>query len=420
MKLSLADLAGTRATPTPRGLVSVCSAHPLVLRATLRHARDTETTALIEATCNQVNHHGGYTGMTPADFAELTRRIAREEGCDEALILLGGDHLGPNPWRDRPAEEALAEAGRMVADYVAAGFSKLHLDASMGCAGEPEQTDDDLAAERAARLAATAEDAAKTAGLPPPHYVIGTEVPPPGGADHAVDAVTPTAPEAARRTIDVHRDVFAKAGLEEAFERVVAAVVQPGVEFGVSGVAIYDPEAAAGLSALLDDRPDLVFEAHSTDYQGEAPLAALVRTGFQILKVGPELTFVMREALYALDAIAADLLPERKGRALFAAMESAMQGDPRHWKRHYADSEAHWQRHYAFSDRIRYYWPGAQHALDDLFHAIEGRRIPLPLLMQHAPWALSAADTPLDPAAFVMDRIRVSLDAYHAAAKDIS
>jgi CHAD domain-containing protein len=38
-------------------------------------------------------------------------------------------------------------------------------------------------------------------------------------------------------------------------------------------------------------------------------LAALVRDGFAILKVGPALTFALREALYGLDLIAAALDP---------------------------------------------------------------------------------------------------------------
>ncbi len=65
------------------------------------------------------------------------------------------------------------------------------------------------------------------------------------------------------------------------------------------------------LCAVLDDEPDLAFEAHSTDYQGRQPLRELVEDGFAILKVGPELTFALREALYGLDLIAGDLFPDR-------------------------------------------------------------------------------------------------------------
>jgi D-tagatose 6-phosphate 4-epimerase len=110
----------------PEGITSVCSAHPLVLRAALRHGRENGSRVLIEATCNQVNHLGGYTGMQPADFVALVEKIADEEGFPVDRIILGGDHLGPNPWRNRPAQEAMVEAEEMVAAFIKAGFRKIH------------------------------------------------------------------------------------------------------------------------------------------------------------------------------------------------------------------------------------------------------------------------------------------------------
>lgn len=419
MTVALTDLARLYHAGTPRGITSVCSAHPLVLRAALRHGRATGATVLIEATCNQVNHQGGYTGMTPADFADLVRGIATEESCPADQIILGGDHLGPNPWRDRPADEALDEAGAMIAAYVAAGFTKIHLDASMGCAGEPPALDDTVTATRAARLARIAEDTAAAHDLPPPHYIIGTEVPPPGGADHALSTVPPTDAGAARNTLAVHRQIFADHQLSEAFTRVIGLVVQPGVEFGNRNVIPYAPQPARELIRVLDDQPQFVFEAHSTDYQGSDPLTQLVRDGFAILKVGPELTFFLREALYALDLIASDLLPDYGDRPLKAAMEALMQGQPGHWARHYPGDpgEQRLLRHYSLSDRIRYYWttPEARAAVDRLTDSLRGKVIPLPLIWQHLPGASGFAGQPLDPEALLIWRITQSLQSYHAA-----
>ena len=81
MRLRLDQLVSCRIDGTPRGITSVCSAHPVVLRAALRRGAQIGATVLIEATCNQVNHRGGYTGMTPADFAALVARIAGQEHC---------------------------------------------------------------------------------------------------------------------------------------------------------------------------------------------------------------------------------------------------------------------------------------------------------------------------------------------------
>lgn len=416
----LSGLARLRRSGTPRGITSVCSAHPVVLRAALRFGRDHAAPVLIEATCNQVNHQGGYTGMTPADFAALVRDLARQEGCPADLVLLGGDHLGPNPWRDLPAEAAMAEAEAMIAAFVAAGFRKLHLDASMGCKGEPAALDDETTATRAARLAAVAEAVARDAGGPLPLYVIGTEVPPPGGADHALDGIEPTSAGAARKTIAVHRATFAAAGLQDAFARTIGLVVQPGVEFGNHNVILYDRSKSAALSAVLDDEAQFVFEAHSTDYQGTPPLAALVEDGFPILKVGPELTFVLREALYALDLIASDLIAGYGARPLMQAMESVMLADPANWQRHYGGDAATQRllRHYSLSDRIRYYWPNpaAQGAVDRLVAALRGVTVPLPLFRQHFPAAAARfADRPLDATEVLIWRVGESLSAYHAA-----
>ena len=92
------------------GITAVCSAHPLVIEAALRLAGSGDRTVLIEATCNQVNQDGGYTGMTPAAFREFVEGIAGKVGFDTGRIVLGGDHLGPNPWKGLPADEAMAKA----------------------------------------------------------------------------------------------------------------------------------------------------------------------------------------------------------------------------------------------------------------------------------------------------------------------
>ncbi len=419
MQIELSKLAALRAQGRPTGITSVCSAHPIVLRAALRYGRDHSSTVLIEATCNQVNHLGGYTGMAPADFATLVRRIANEEGCPENLIVLGGDHLGPNPWRDRAAEEAMAEAERMVAAYVDAGFRKIHLDASMGCLGEPAALDDETTAHRASRLAAVAEASARQAGRAMPVYVIGTEVPPPGGADHALTTIEPTAASAARQTIEVHRRVFAEAGLAGGFERAIGLVVQPGVEFGNHNVIRYDRSKIDALKQVLEDEPQFVFEAHSTDYQGADPLTALVEDGFPILKVGPELTFVLREALYGLDLIASDFVPDYGKRPLYAAMEALMMAHRENWSRHYhgTEDEQCWLRHYSLSDRIRYYWASkeAQSAVARLCDALAGKSVPLPLIWQHMPAAHQFSDTPLNPEEVLIWRVTKSLAEYHAA-----
>lgn len=352
----------------------------------MRCTAPTPLPLLIEATCNQVNQDGGYTGMTPAAFRRFVEEIAVRTGFPLERLILGGDHLGPNPWKSLPADQAMAKAEVMIRAFAAAGFTKLHLDCSTGCAGEPVALDDAQTAARAARLAAAAE-AARTQGGIAPVYIIGTEVPIPGGAMEEIEGLELTSPDAALTTFEVHRRAFADAGQQDAFARVVGLVVQPGVEFGNHNVIDYDSAAARDLSAALARMPGLVFEAHSTDYQTRAALTALVRDGFAILKVGPGLTFVLREALYGLDAIAEELFPGQRGRTLRQAMEAVMLDAPGNWDRYYhgSDAERALQRHFSYSDRIRYYWPqpAAEQAVGELFALLDGVDLPETLVTQY-------------------------------------
>jgi len=368
-----------------QGITSVCSAHPLVIRAALELARERGQLALIEATCNQVNQFGGYTGMQPADFARRVRETATNLGLGEDDVILGGDHLGPQPWRREHAETAMAKAVAMVEAFVGAGFAKIHLDCSMRCADDPEILPEAVIAERAARLAEAAEGAA---GVHKPVYIIGTEVPPPGGMG-AGHAIVPTDPAHVQMTLDLHRQAFAARGLEEAFGRVVGMVVQPGVDFGNEEVVYFDPSGATALSRALDDAPGLVFEAHSTDYQRPEGYKALVAHHFAILKVGPAASFALREALYGLQAVEAELVPAAQRSGLRAALEAAMLARPGDWSGHYDGTPEHqaYLRHFSYSDRLRYYWtePGVVAAVEQLFANLERTGLPLPLVSQYLP-----------------------------------
>jgi D-tagatose-1,6-bisphosphate aldolase subunit GatZ/KbaZ len=282
------------------GICSVCSSHPLVIEAALREAAREGRYALIEATCNQVNQFGGYTGMRPLDFHHYVAGIAARVALPMPRVLLGGDHLGPSVWRGEPASEALARAEQLVANYVAAGFRKIHLDCSMSCADDPGALTDAVVATRAAQLCVASESAWRASGGEPPIYVIGTEVPTPGGAAEALESLAVTTPAAVSATLDAHRNAFQQAGLEHAWARVVALVVQPGVEFDHHKVIDYEPAKARELAQRIQREPGVVYEAHSTDYQTPAALAALVRDHFAILKVGPGVTFALRETFWAL------------------------------------------------------------------------------------------------------------------------
>lgn len=398
------------------GITSVCSAHPLVLETAMRRAAAQDGLLLIEATCNQVNQDGGYTGMTPAAFRDRQWALADAAGLPRTRLLLGGDHLGPNPWRARPAAEAMAKAETLVAAFAAAGYRKLHLDASMACADDGPALAPATIATRAASLCAAAERAAASAGAPPPLYVVGTEVPTPGGAHEPMDHLAVTPPEDVAHTLALHRDAFAALGLHDAFARAVAVVVQPGVEFGTDSVHDFVPGAAAKLADALAGADGVVFEAHSTDYQTASALRALVAGHFAILKVGPELTFALREAIFALDALAGELFGAGPVRP---ALRVAMQRDPSWWRGYHAPDDL-LAREFSLSDRVRYYWPApdVDAAVTGLLARLGAARLPPPLVSQfmpaqHAAWRDGRIG--LHPFDLIRHRIGQVMERYDAA-----
>ena len=339
---------------------SVCSAHPVVLAASMKMAERLDRPIVIEATSNQVNQDGGYTGMMPADFVGIVNEMADHAGVARNRIIFGGDHLGPQAWRAMDASAAMAKADAMVQAYVTAGFGKIHLDCSEGCAGEPAQLGDEITAERSARLAQICCDISDDV-----LFVIGTEVPPPGGA-RADDAgeILSTSPASARKTLAAHDAAFGAMA-----DRIGGLVVQPGVEFSPTAVHDLPMGRDPHLLDALRDHPDICLEAHSTDYQKPAVYPRLAELGFAFQKVGPALTFAYRAAVYALDQLRS---PQKE---LEATMEALMLADPSYWEGHYhGDDEALYaQRHFGLADRIRYYWPQpkAQAAVQGLMAAFD-------------------------------------------------
>jgi D-tagatose-1,6-bisphosphate aldolase subunit GatZ/KbaZ len=410
---------------------SICSPNRYVLEAGMLQALRDNALLLIESSSNQVNQFGGYTGQNPASFAAFVREVASQMNFPAERIVLGGDHLGPHVWRAESPEKAMAKARELVRDCVRAGYSKIHLDASMHLAGDPVEKNkplaDEIVSARAAELCAVAEEAHREmrSESPAPLYVIGTEVPIPGGEQLETAAPETTRPQDLARTLETARDAFRAMNLEEGWERVAAVVVQPGVEFGDSSVFAYDHEKAASLAAFGEKNWQGVFEAHSTDYQTAEALRKMVKDHFAILKVGPWLTFAFREAVFALAMMEDEWLAWRKGitpSSVREVLDRAMVTDPAHWKHYYHGDEAalHFARKYSYSDRSRYYWPqpAVQQALQKLLRNLAEAPAPLSLLSQYLPTQceeIRAGQLSNDPVKLIHSRILEVIDNYACA-----
>ncbi len=415
------------------GVFSVCSSNWDVITASFSHAKQKDSYLLIEPTVNQVNQFGGYTGMTPVDFVSRIKATAEEKNFPWNRLILGGDHLGPNPWKSETAETAMKYSRELVRDYVLQGFKKIHLDTSMRCKADPGEPgtplDDAIVAERAAELCQVAEAAYHEISEQsyPPAYVIGTEVPIPGGAEGELEALQVTSSDAVRQTIETARTKFSEQGLEEAWKRVLAVVVQPGVEFGDASVHEYRRSEASQISRFIKAEDTLVFEAHSTDYQLEKHLRQLVEDQFAILKVGPWLTYAFREGVFALAKIEAELFKNSKSADLSdfeQTLESVMVSNPEHWRQHYHGDENQLRiaRKFSYSDRSRYYWQQdeVRQSYHQLLSNLNSITIPETLLSQYLPYQYVAVRNraiPNKPSSILEHKITEILDIYSRATR---
>ena len=430
-KHPLNNIIRSQKNGVPKGVYSICSANENVIEVALKYAMQKKIHVLLESTCNQVNQFGGYTGMKPLDFANFVFSIANRIKYPKNKIILGGDHLGPNPWKKETSQDAMEKACSMVKEYVSAGFSKIHLDASMCLADDPKGKDrtlnPEIIAEREAKLCFEIEKIYKNffdSDKLLPVYVIGSEVPAPGGTKETKKDSEITSSFNLKRTIELTKKAFNDLNLESAWERVIAVVVNLGIEFNNNKVFGYNRESVQGLFSIIKQYPNLAIEAHSTDYQSGNSLRNMVKDGVVILKVGPALTFAFREALFALCCIEKELFfnaPEVQSN-LIEVMEEAMLENSKYWIDYYegTDEEKRLARKYSFLDRSRYYLnvPKVKKAIEILFENLKKKKIPLPLISQFMPIQYQRIRDGIvknDPEELVKDNIVNVLEKYYSA-----
>lgn len=161
------------------------------------------------------------------------------------------------------------------------------------------------------------------------------------------------------------------------------------MEFGDADIYHYDRVKAAKLTKAMEKYENIVMEGHSTDYQSPRALKEMVEDGIAILKVGPALTFSLREGLFALSMMEKQLLPEERQAHFMEVMEELMVENPANWQKHYHGTKEQLaiKRKYSFSDRCRYYFaqPALKEAVQKLFDNLAGVEIPLSMLRQYMP-----------------------------------
>lgn len=179
--------------------------------------------------------------------------------------------------------------------------------------------------------------------------------------------------------------------MHDAWERVSGLVVQPGVEYGDDQIFKYNRKNTRALSKLILGYENLVYEAHSTDFQTETSLKELVEDHFCILKVGTWLTFAFRKALFALEAMEVEILGKNNPdlSKLSATLDNVIVSNSKYWSSYYKGEEKEmlFKRKFSFSDRSRYYWPdnNLERSKEKLCFNLTKHKIPLSVLSQFMP-----------------------------------
>lgn len=429
---SLFSLIERRKEGYAAGIPSYCTASAIVIEAVLEQSKRFGDKVLIEATSNQVNQFGGYTGMLPKDYRDFVYGIADRIGFPHENIILAGDHLGPQPFQNQDEATAMENSKTMVYMYARAGYTKIHLDTSMRVADDDRNAplSDYTIATRGAILMKEAErgyqDLLKEENPNAIHpvFIIGSEVPIPGGAQ-VKEEMQVTKSEDFENTLKAYKEVFEKHGIDDLWKYVIAVVVQPGVEFGDADVHMYNRSEALELTSKLKNHPNVVFEGHSTDYQSPSALKQMVEDGIAILKVGPALTFAAREAIFALSHIEDELIdcPEKRSNVR-KVIEDVMLENPKNWAKYYkgTDKEIELKRSYSYSDRSRYYMvdPRIEAAQQKLFENLRGVEIPMGLLHQYMPMQyvkVRDGKLKMDPRELVKYAVTIICDDYNYATK---
>lgn len=131
-----------------------------------------------------------------------------------------------------------------------------------------------------------------------------------------------------------------------------------------------------------------------------------------ILKVGPALTYGLREALFSLTMMEQELVPEEEQAHFIDVLENVMLASPGNWQKHYHGDEKQLKlaRKYSFSDRARYYIGQKEvtDAIEKLFANLRKYEIPMNMLHQYMPLQyLKVRDGVIakDPKALAIDGI---------------
>ena len=323
-------------------LPSFCSSNFDVLKSIMIFAKYQNFPVLIESTSNQVNQYGGYSGLKPFQFEKKIRRLAKFIKLNNKSLMIGGDHLGPLPWKDLDEATAMKNSKKLVKDCLKAKYKKIHIDTAIICRGE-KKIDRHTVIQRCDEILSVFSKK----DFDNVFLVIGTEVPFAGGG-HTIKS-SPTTFESIKEEIDLYSTILKK-------KKKFALVIEPGIGFGNFSV-IQAKLKNFGKRLIFSKKNNFVYEAHSSDYQKISSLKKLVKNNFKFLKIGPELTYFYAKSIFKMEEFEKKIYKNNFSNIKNIILKE-MKNNNSYWIDYYKAKKKKLDnlKFNSYLDRLRYYW----------------------------------------------------------------
>jgi D-tagatose-1,6-bisphosphate aldolase subunit GatZ/KbaZ len=407
-----------------KGIYAVESQNPSVQEMYLQQALADGSPALFEICADLLDPHGQSGKMLPDDFIANVTQIMVKTGFPRDRLFFGVNDLSPSLWKDESIESALKKTCVFISDLVSFGFNKLGIHAAIPLKGDPadQPLPQEVIITREVALYQAAEGAA--AAMPEeekPLYVIDVHP----GRGKAEGQNTMLHKEDVEIAVDRFVQIAAAAGLPEMKERLLAVRIFLGAGYDSEKIIPFDSSLLKELGGCVYEDKPVVMEVLQTDFQMQTVLDQLVHNHFGFMRIGPELTFTMREALFSLAMMENETMIGKPGVYLsnfIIELDRAMQSAPQHWQKYYTGNgfEQLIARKYSLYDRSRFYWEDKEvrKTKKRLYDNLIEYPVPLTVLRQFMPCQyerVAAGELENKPDALVMDAVRHALHRYSRA-----
>ena len=205
-----------------KALPSFCTSNIEVIKTILFFCNIKKLPCLIECTSNQVNQNGGYTNKTPKMFIKEILNISKKTKFDSKKLYLGGDHLGPLPWKKENTKTAIKNSISLINQFLKYNFCKIHIDTSIKCRDD-KYINSEIIFNRTNKIL---NDFNIKKKIKNKFLVIGTEVPLSGSGDN--NKIVKTSKKQIVSEVTKFKEILKKLNLKS---NLFGLVIEPGMKY---------------------------------------------------------------------------------------------------------------------------------------------------------------------------------------------